>query len=80
MVSQDAPALFSQACEYFVLELTLRAWVQTQSCTRETIRRCDFFEALKKSQTYGFLMDRVPFGQHCAIYEVSFLLLHNLTW
>ncbi|CAA7055632.1 unnamed protein product [Microthlaspi erraticum] len=69
MVSGDAPALFSKACEYFVLELTLRAWVRTQACTRQTIQGCDFVEALKKSETYGFLVNRVHFGPCCAIHQ-----------
>ncbi|CAA7055634.1 unnamed protein product [Microthlaspi erraticum] len=33
------------------------------------VRCCDFFEAVKKSQTYGFLIDRVPFGPHCTIHQ-----------
>lgn len=77
MVNGDAPALFSKACEYFVLELTVRAWIRTQSCTRETIMGCDFFEAVRKSETYGFLINRVPFGPYCAIHQVSFLLLRK---
>ncbi|CAH2079701.1 unnamed protein product [Thlaspi arvense] len=69
MISKDAPVLFSKACEYFILELTLRAWMHTQSCTRQTIRRCDVFVAVKNSETYGFLIDLVPFGPHCAIHQ-----------
>ncbi|CAA7055633.1 unnamed protein product [Microthlaspi erraticum] len=66
-LEQDGPALFSQA---YVLELTLRAWMQTQSCTRETIQGCDVFETIKKSQTYGFLINRVPFGPQSAIHQI----------
>ncbi|KAL0773375.1 hypothetical protein Bca101_038526 [Brassica carinata] len=28
-ISRDAPALFSKACEYLILELTLRAWMHS---------------------------------------------------
>jgi len=70
-ISCDVPALFSKACEYFILEVTLRAWMHTQSCTRETIRRCDIFQAVKNSGTYDFLIDRVPFGPHCVTHQVS---------
>jgi histone H3/H4 len=68
-ISCDVPALFSKACEYFILEVTLRAWMHTQSCTRETIRRCDIFQAVKNSGTYDFLIDRVPFGPHCVTHQ-----------
>ncbi|KAG7543732.1 Transcription factor CBF/NF-Y/archaeal histone domain [Arabidopsis thaliana x Arabidopsis arenosa] len=68
-ISCDVPALFSKACEYFILEVTLRAWMNTQSCTRQTIRRCDIFQAVKNSGTYDFLIDRVPFGPHCVVHQ-----------
>ncbi|XP_006405799.2 nuclear transcription factor Y subunit C-10 isoform X2 [Eutrema salsugineum] len=69
MISKEAPALFSKACEYLILELTLRAWMHTQSCSRQTIQRCDIFQAIKNSETYGFLIHLVPFGMHCAIHQ-----------
>ncbi|XP_056864162.1 nuclear transcription factor Y subunit C-10 [Raphanus sativus] len=68
-ISRDAPALFSKACEYLILELTLRAWMHTQSCTRQTIQHCDVFHAVKNSETHYFLTDLVPFGPYCATHQ-----------
>ncbi|KAL0898525.1 hypothetical protein Bca101_082486 [Brassica carinata] len=68
-ISRDAPALFSKACEYLILELSLRAWMHTQSCTRQIIQRCDVFHAVKNSETHCFLINLVPFGPYCAIHQ-----------
>ncbi|KAL1207018.1 Nuclear transcription factor Y subunit C-10 [Cardamine amara subsp. amara] len=69
MLSCDAPAFCSKVCEFFILELTLRAWIHTQSCGRQTIQRCDIFQAVKKSKIYDFLIDLVPFGPHCVTHQ-----------
>ncbi|VVB09183.1 unnamed protein product [Arabis nemorensis] len=69
MISREAPALFSKSCEYFILELTLRVWMHTQSRSSQTIRRCDIFQAVKNSKIYDFLIDVVPFGPHCVTHQ-----------
>jgi nuclear transcription factor Y gamma len=38
MISQEAPALFAKACELFILELTLRAWLNTEENKRKTLQ------------------------------------------
>lgn len=36
MISSEAPLLFSKACEIFIRELTLRAWIHTEDNKRRT--------------------------------------------
>jgi len=37
MISAEAPVLFSKACEIFIIELTHRAWANTQESKRRTL-------------------------------------------
>ncbi|KAJ7975778.1 Nuclear transcription factor Y subunit C [Quillaja saponaria] len=55
MVSAEAPALFSKACELFILELTLRAWMQTEECNRRILQRCDIGRAIRQTDLFDFL-------------------------
>ena len=38
MISAEAPILFAKACELFILELTLRAWMHTDENKRRTLQ------------------------------------------
>lgn len=38
MISAEAPVLFSKACEIFVSELSLRAWIHTEDNKRRTLQ------------------------------------------
>lgn len=38
MISAEAPVLFAKACEIFILELTLRAWIHTEENKRRTLQ------------------------------------------
>ena len=38
MISAEAPLLFAKACEMFICELTLRAWVHTEENKRRTLQ------------------------------------------
>lgn len=60
MISAEAPALFAKACEIFVLELTMRAWVHTEDHKRRTLQRSDIIQAIQKTDMYDFLIDIVP--------------------
>ncbi|XP_012078033.1 nuclear transcription factor Y subunit C-2 isoform X2 [Jatropha curcas] len=60
MISADTPILFSKACELFILELTLRAWLQTEECKRRTLQRCDIARAIRHDDALDFLVDVVP--------------------
>lgn len=60
MISADAPVLFAKACEMFILELTLRAWVHTTDNRRKTLQRGDIGMAITKTDIFDFLIDIVP--------------------
>jgi nuclear transcription factor Y gamma len=38
MISAEAPILFAKACEMFIIELTIRAWVHTEESKRRTLQ------------------------------------------
>lgn len=60
MISGEAPIIFAKACEIFVLELTLRAWTNTEESKRRTLQRSDVATAVSKNDTFDFLIDIVP--------------------
>ncbi|KAG7611077.1 Histone-fold [Arabidopsis suecica] len=69
MVTSESHVLLAKACEIFIEEVTLRAWRQTQSCSRNTIQSCDIKNALKNSVIYDELNDLVSFEQHSVIHQ-----------
>ncbi len=58
--AHQAPIVFAKACEIFVLELTLRAWMHTDECKRRTLQRNDVAVAISRSDIFDFLIDIVP--------------------
>ncbi|RHY78044.1 hypothetical protein DYB34_002469 [Aphanomyces astaci] len=60
MISAEAPVLFAKACEMFILELSLRAWIHTEENKRRTLQRNDIAMAITKTDTFDFLIDIVP--------------------
>ena len=60
MISSEAPVLFAKACEMFILELTMRAWVHSQEGKRRTLHRNDIAAAIPKTDIFDFLVDIVP--------------------
>lgn len=60
MISAEAPVLFSKACEIFILELTRRAWVQSEANKRRTLQRSDIASAITAADVFDFLVDIVP--------------------
>lgn len=60
MISGEAPIVFAKACEIFILELTLRAWTNTEENKRRTLQRSDVAAAVSKNDTFDFLIDIVP--------------------
>ncbi|XP_059452754.1 nuclear transcription factor Y subunit C-2-like [Corylus avellana] len=69
MISADTPAIFSKACELFILELTLRAWLQTEECKRRTLQRCDIATAISHDDLLDFLVDLVPLDRDHHYYK-----------
>lgn len=60
MISAEAPVLFAKACEMFILELSLRAWIHTEENKRRTLQRSDIAMAVTKTDVFDFLIDIVP--------------------
>lgn len=60
MISAEAPVVFAKACEIFILELTLRAWMHTDECKRRTLQKNDVAVAVSRSDIFDFLIDIVP--------------------
>jgi len=46
MIAGEAPLLFAKACEYFIQELTMHAWVHTEESRRRTLQRSDIAQAI----------------------------------
>lgn len=60
MISAEAPIIFAKACEIFILELTLRSWMQTEESKRRTLQKSDVAAAISKNDMFDFLIDIVP--------------------
>lgn len=60
MISAEAPLLFAKACEIFIHELTMRAWLHTDDNKRRTLQRNDIAMAISKYDQFDFLIDIVP--------------------
>ncbi|GAV90119.1 CBFD_NFYB_HMF domain-containing protein [Cephalotus follicularis] len=61
MISADTPVLFSKACELFIMEITLRSWLQTELIAkRRTLHRSDISRAIKLGNDFHFLLKSVP--------------------
>ncbi|KAI8020691.1 Nuclear transcription factor Y subunit C-2 [Camellia lanceoleosa] len=41
MVSAETPVIFAKACEMFILELTLRSWINVEENKRRTLQKND---------------------------------------
>lgn len=39
MISAEAPVLFAKACEMFIIDLTMKAWAQTDAANRKALQR-----------------------------------------
>ena len=60
MISSESPVLFAKACELFIQELTMRAYVETELKGRRTLQKTDIAAALSRSDMYDFLIDLIP--------------------
>lgn len=60
MISAEAPVLFAKACEFFILEMTLRAWNAAEESKRRTLTRQDVSTAVSRTEVWDFLADTVP--------------------
>nr|CAG8440907.1 3970_t:CDS:2 [Entrophospora candida]CAG8444021.1 3555_t:CDS:2 [Entrophospora candida] len=60
MISAEAPIIFSKACEIFITEITMRAWIHAEENKRRTLQRSDVASAVNRSDQFDFLIDIVP--------------------
>ncbi|KAM0687528.1 CCAAT- binding transcription factor component, partial [Conglomerata obtusa] len=70
MVANEVPVLFSKVTEHFVEELTLRAWINTESNRRRILQKNDLGVAVKTSDMFDFLIYVIPKGE--SINEVDY--------
>lgn len=74
MISGETPVLFAKACELFIIELTLRAWLHTEDNKRPTLQRGDIARAIRDADVLDFLDDVVPLDEH-KVFSLSLVLL-----
>merc|ERR1711865_1365862 len=60
MISAEAPVVFAQSCELFIMELTSRAWAITEENKRRTLQKSDVAQAIQQGDFYDFLVDIIP--------------------
>ncbi|CAH1757058.1 14419_t:CDS:2 [Entrophospora sp. SA101] len=48
------------ACEIFITEITMRAWIHAEENKRRTLQRSDVASAVNRSDQFDFLIDIVP--------------------
>ncbi|CAD5207565.1 unnamed protein product [Bursaphelenchus okinawaensis] len=60
MISGEGPIMVAKACEFFIEELTLRAWIHAEQTRRKTLNKSDISNATTQSEMFDFLVDLVP--------------------
>ena len=55
-------SLFLQACEMFILELTLRSWNHSEENKRRTLQRNDIAAAITRTDIFDFLVCILSFA------------------
>lgn len=77
MISAEAPALMTKACELIIREISTRAWQHTDSQKRKTLNRADIHSAVIENEVFDFLIDiiprvtTVPTNSNSSIYSTS---------
>lgn len=62
MVATEAPILLAKASEFFIQELTMRAWLHTEHAKRRILRKDDIAKVINETDTYDFLYDEQAGG------------------
>jgi len=57
MISAEAPVLLAKACEWFILDVSIRAFAYSQLHKRRTLQKEDVKEAIQKTDVFDFLVD-----------------------
>lgn len=66
MISAEAPVLFAKACELFILELSLKAWMHAEAHKRRTLGKADFVAVVQRTETLDFLRDVITEDDNAA--------------
>ncbi|KAJ8554018.1 hypothetical protein K7X08_024696 [Anisodus acutangulus] len=64
MISTEAPIVFAKACEFFILELTIRSWLHAEENKRRTLTKNDIEAAIKGDDIFDFLVDVIPVDEN----------------
>ncbi|CAH7681432.1 histone-fold-containing protein, partial [Phakopsora pachyrhizi] len=60
MIANEVIVLLDKACQIFVNEITVRAFLVATSSNRRTINTSDIASAVSQSDMFDFLIDIVP--------------------
>ena len=60
LLSAEAPLLMSKACEIFIQELAVRAWMRAEEANKRTVESCDVAKAIVETDVFDFLTDILP--------------------
>lgn len=60
MISAEVPIIVSKAADFFIQELTMRAWANTTCGKRRTLQRSDICAAAGQNEQFDFLIDILP--------------------
>ena len=58
MISGATPLVFSKALEFFLMEITIRAWMNAQAFGEE-LKLVDIVTAFSMDDTYGFFLEKL---------------------
>lgn len=64
MIANEVTVLLDKACEIFINDLTVRAFLVANSSNRRTINTPDIVMAISRSDMFDFLIDIVPVEPH----------------
>merc|ERR1711865_1231529 len=64
MISAEAPVVFAQACELFIMELTSRAWAITEENKRRTLQKSDVAQAMQQAHRQQLVQQQQQQQQH----------------
>ncbi|CAA3027110.1 nuclear transcription factor Y subunit gamma-like isoform X1 [Olea europaea subsp. europaea] len=67
IISADTPILFAKACEIFILDLTLRAWMNAEDNSRQSLQPRDVFTAIMGEELLSFLAKIVSSDRYEAL-------------
>ena len=81
MIGSEAPVVIAKACELFIRELTLQAWMHTEENKRRTLQvrfsaflhsylqKVDITTSVSNNEMYDFLIDFIPREEHVMDYH-----------